>query len=79
MVTGQMLMFSTECLWLRPSLSISGSVKLFFLLKGSWHLRVILTSFDQMEPARQKTQKETCGTVSYRLEVTSAVYSQMSK
>lgn len=57
MVTGQILMFSTQHPWLRPRLSISGSVKLFLLLKGNWHLREILTSFVQMESASQKAQK----------------------
>lgn len=57
MVTGQMLMFSTQYLWLGPSLSISGSFKLLLLLKGNWHLRAILTSFVQMEPVSQKHVK----------------------
>lgn len=52
-------MFSTQYLWLRPTLSISGSVKLFLLLKVNWNLRAILISFAQMETSNQKTQRKT--------------------
>lgn len=54
MVTGQLLMLSTQYPWLVPSLSILGTVKLFCLLKGNWHLRAILACFVQMEPESQR-------------------------